>query len=304
MLAFLLAFALIAIVSGNNLPACSGTIIGSRMVKRRAGILITILGYSTGLLLQGSMLKKSIDAILPNRSIEMLFVALLIALIIFIIAHKKRVPQSLSVSFTGILIGIALAEGSPVNWYFTSFIFAFWIIATIASALIMIPLMRLSRNEMRKGSIWRKTHYIKISLIVLSFFTAFTLGANTLGLVYSALPKGALSISIAVLAIIVGSFAFSSGETETISDNIISMRYLNSINAQLVSTAFVEGATMLGMPLSNTQTLTASVFGAGLSYKSRILLKKPLKAILSVWITGIAVSMPLAFIMAKAFIIA
>ncbi len=50
----MLAFLLISLVAGNNLSACSGTIIGGNIVSRRIGILLTFIGYAGGMLLQGS----------------------------------------------------------------------------------------------------------------------------------------------------------------------------------------------------------------------------------------------------------
>ena len=53
----LLAAVLIALVAGNNLSACSGAIISSRVTSRRTGILITGIGYTLGLGLQGRTLQ-------------------------------------------------------------------------------------------------------------------------------------------------------------------------------------------------------------------------------------------------------
>ncbi|MEM0107069.1 MAG: inorganic phosphate transporter [Candidatus Micrarchaeaceae archaeon] len=297
----ILAFLLIALVAGNNLSACSGTIIGSNILSKRSGILLTFFGYASGMLLQGSELKVSIDAIIPYRSEEFVALALFIALVIFFIAHKKKIPQSLSVTFTGVILGIGIATNSQINWFFIISIFVFWIAATFFSAFFMYLLLRPTRKLALKGHLWKKAHYIRIMLILLSFFSAFTLGANTIGLVYSAIPNTLLNIVVLLVALLFGSFVLSAGELKTIADKIIPIRYLNAISSQAISTLFVETATIFGMPLSNTQTLTASVFGAGLSYKSRLLRRKPLYEIVAVWITGIAVSLPLSFLLAKLF---
>ncbi len=53
----LLTFLLTAFVSGNNLSAAVGTLIGSRIVSRHAGIIIGSSGFLLGLLLEGRFLK-------------------------------------------------------------------------------------------------------------------------------------------------------------------------------------------------------------------------------------------------------
>ena len=43
-------------VSGNNLSAAVGNIIGSRIVSRDMGLIVGILGFSLGLLIEGHLL--------------------------------------------------------------------------------------------------------------------------------------------------------------------------------------------------------------------------------------------------------
>lgn len=292
-----LEFVIMALVSGNNLSVCSGTIIGSRMTTRRNGVLLAVLGYAAGFLLEGKLLRRGIYAVMPVRSTELIILALSIAIVIFIIAHKKRVPQSLSVNFISILLGISVALGFRVDWTFTIFIIAFWILAPLLSVLVMIPAMRKASGAATGWHIWKAVGRIKLALFMLSFFTAFTLGANTLGFLYSALPDGAslLAIVVALAAMLFGGVFLSGAELNRIGSEIISMRYLNSVVSQSLSAFFVELATIVGIPLSNTQTFTASIYGAGLSYKGRLMSRSPAISIVFTWVLGALLSFALAF---------
>jgi PiT family inorganic phosphate transporter len=286
------------LVSGNNLPACTGSIIGSKIVSKRNGIVIAIIGYALGLILEGGMLRRGVDAIFPYRSEPFLIVALLTAIIVFVIAHKMRVPQSLAVNFTSILVGISLAMHFSIGWEFVTIIVIFWILAPIISILSISPLMNLSHSLVKGKRIWREIGRLKFALIFLSFFSAFVLGANTIGLVYSSMPDNFYALLTALLGILVGSILLSSGEIRRISSDITSMRYLNSINSQFVSVILVELATFFGIPLSNTQTFIASVYGTGLSYKNRIILKKPAVTIILTWIVGAVISLLFSYAIA------
>ncbi len=53
------------VVGGNNLAACSGTIIGSGMVTRRTGVLIAVTGYISGLAIEGPKLFRVRQVFLP-----------------------------------------------------------------------------------------------------------------------------------------------------------------------------------------------------------------------------------------------
>ena len=297
-LILILSFILIALVSGNNLPVCSGSIIGSRIVSRRSGVLITIIGYVLGLVLEGDMLRTGVNAVLPFKSEQSIIIAFTVAIFVFLIAHKMRVPQSLSVNFTSILLGISMAMHLPINWLFLSFIILFWIIAPIISIIAMRPLMHKTYALVKKKKIWPTIKLIRLLLILFSFFAAFTLGANTLGLLYATMPKGLYSLLAALLGIIFGSLLLSGGELRRIGNEIISLRYINALNSQVVSVLLVELAVLLSIPLSNSQTFIASIYGSGLSYKNRILLKSPIKSIAITWIGGAFASFALAYLFA------
>jgi len=297
-LILILSFILIALVSGNNLPVCSGSIIGSRIVSRRNGVLITIIGYVLGLVLEGDMLRTGVHAVLPFKSEQSIIIAFTVAIFVFLIAHKMRVPQSLSVNFTSILLGISMAMHLPINWLFLSFIILFWIIAPIISIIAMRPLMHKTYALVKKKKIWPTIKWIRLLLILFSFFAAFTLGANTLGLLYATMPKGLYSLLAALLGIIFGSLLLSGGELRRIGNEIISLRYINALNSQVVSVLLVELAVLLSIPLSNSQTFIASIYGSGLSYKNRILLRSPIKSIAITWIGGAFASFALAYLFA------
>ncbi len=292
-----LEFVIMALVSGNNLSVCSGTIIGSRISSRKVGVVVAILGYAAGFLLEGKLLRRGVTAILPVRSEGLLVLALTIAIVIFIIAHRKRVPQSLSVNFTSILLGISVALGFHIDWLFAILILAFWVLAPLLSMLLMILAMRGASSMARGWHIWKATRLMRPVLFAIAFFAAFTLGANTLGFLYSALPDSAsaAALFVALAAIVFGSTFLSSGELNRIGNEIIPMRYLNSVISQTLSVFFVELATIVGVPLSNTQTLTANIYGAGLSYKGRFMNKSPAVSIALTWLLGALLSFGLAF---------
>src|SRR6266567_8333705 len=72
------------VVGGNNLSACSGTIIGSGMVRRRTGIILAIAGYLTGLALEGPKLFRVREVFLPAQSSVGSFSILFASLSVFL----------------------------------------------------------------------------------------------------------------------------------------------------------------------------------------------------------------------------
>ncbi len=302
MLVILLAlfFVLIALVSGNNLSACTGAIIGSRITSKRMGIAIAIAGFVAGLALEGTFLKRGINALMPVENNLLLSEAFAIAIAIFLLAHRFRVPLSLTIVFTGMLAGFGFGMGMNVNALFIALIAAFWIVVPLVSLFTMKPLLHYFTRKLRKGHLWKRVSQIKLWLVIISFFTSFTLGANTLGLLFASVPFSYwYKLATAALAIIIGSIFLSEGELRRLGNEIVSIRYLNALLSQAVSALEVEAATLLGVPLSNTQTFTASLYGVGYSYKARLMQRKPAYVIVSIWLASVLLSFLVAFMLAK-----
>lgn len=292
LLFYSLAFILVALVAGNNLSACSGTIIAGRVVRRRTGIMLTILGYILGLLLEGTLLRSSIEQLLPVASHTSVVISFIVPIAIFIVSHKLRVPQSLSITLTASIIGINLAYGHSINTVYVTYMVLFWVVAAFISAVLAFASMKMTRRLTNKMEIWSTVSGIRTLLIIVSFFTAFTLGANTFGLVMSSMASVEnvwYTLATIIVAIVFGSLFLSRGELKRIGNEILPIRYLNALVSQFVSALLVELGTVFSIPISNTQMFTTSLYGAGVSYGTRMLLKRPISVILATWVlTGLA----------------
>ncbi len=75
------------------------------------------------------------------------------------------------------------------------------------------------------------------------------------------------------------------------------MRYPNAMSTLLASTILVETATILNIPLSNTQALSAAVFGTSLSYKSKFVSLKPFLTIVLSWVIAPVLSFSIGLIL-------
>ncbi len=77
------------------------------------------------------------------------------------------------------------------------------------------------------------------------------------------------------------------------------MRYPNATTALLTSSVLVEAATLLNIPLSNTQALSSAVFGTGISYKSKFVTTKPFLITVATWIIAPMLSFAIGIIIAS-----
>jgi PiT family inorganic phosphate transporter len=290
-----LTFIAVMLVSGNNLSACVGPAVGSRIISKRFGMLLGAAGFSLGLVAQGMGMIKTVNVLLPNVALQFRAEALLVAIIIFVAADLIRVPMSLSMSLVGLLAGLSIASGTLTNSAYVAEVVAMWVAAPLIAIVFAFYLIRIL-NRRWPENIWRRLQTYKILLIVLAFSTSYVLGANTLGLIVATGGFNITTIIAAIVAIFIGTLYLSAGEIRRVAQELFLMRYPNATATLVVSTVLVEASTILNIPLSNTQALAAAVFGTGISYKSKFVSLKPFLLIALSWVIAPLLSFTIGLI--------
>ena len=278
-----LTFITVMLVAGNNLSACVGPAVGSRIITKRCGMLLGAVGFSLGLIAQGIGMTKTVNILLPNATLQFRAEALLVAIIIFLIADLIRVPASMSMALVGMLAGLSIATGTLTNMAYVSEVAAMWIVAPLIAIIFAFYLIRIINRNLPEN-IWRRLQTYKILIIVFAFSTSYVLGANTLGLIVATGGFNIATVTASIVAIFIGTFYLSAGEIRRVGQELFLMRYPNATATLMVSTVLVEIATILKIPLSNTQALTSAVFGTSISYKSRFVSLKPFLIIVLSWV--------------------
>jgi PiT family inorganic phosphate transporter len=291
----ILTFLAVMLVAGNNLSACVGPAVGSRIISKRFGALLGALGFSAGLLVQGAGMTNSVAVLLPNASVTLRAEALVVAIAVFLVAQKVRVPMSLNMSLVGLLAGLSVAGNTTGNAGFLQLVVFMWIAAPVAAFVLAFLLTRSLALDL-PTNLWRRLQAYKVLLILLSFSSAYVLGANTLGLVVATGGFDWPTVTAAVAAIFVGSFLLGEGAIRRIAQEFYLMRYANATTTLITSTILVELATFFHIPLSNTQTTAVAVFGTGISYKTKLVSMKPFLTVVAAWIVTPLLSFAIGFL--------
>lgn len=284
------------IVSGNNLSAAVGTIVGSKIVSRYFGLLLGAGGFSLGLIIEGRFLSDSVFRIMPDVPYYVV-VVLAISFVLFAVATYFHIPLSLTMAIVGISLGVSLRVSFTPDLIYVYLVISAWVLAPILSIISSFYLNR-KVTSLSINDVWRAARLYKILLVVISFLTAFTLGANTFGLLAAMGHDSIVIISVMILAIFAGAIFLSGGVIKRVSQDIFGMRYANAFVSLLISSVLVEGATFFSLPLSNTQTLTSSVFGSGLSYNTKAIMSRPFLQVVAMWIISPLFGMLLGFLFA------
>ncbi|HLN88648.1 MAG TPA: inorganic phosphate transporter [Candidatus Binatia bacterium] len=293
-----LTFLAVMLVSGNNLSSCVGPAVGSRIISKRFGMLLGALGFSLGLIIQGASMTHTVNALMPMATSQLRAEALAVSILIFVIADLIRVPMSLSMSLVGLLTGFSIANGALADGVYVAEIIGMWVAAPLIAIFFAFYLIRFI-NRTKPKNIWRWLQTYKVLLIVLALSTSYVLGANTIGLITATGGFNLTTVALSVAAIFIGSFYLSAGEIRRVSQELFLMRYSNATAALATSTVLVEVATIFNIPLSNTQALSAAVFGTGISYKSKFVTIKPFLITVVSWIIAPILSFSIGFIVAS-----
>ncbi len=286
MTSLLLAGLLGMVVGGNNLSACSGTIIGSNIVSRRSGILVAVAGYLLGLSLEGPKLFRVREAFLPTETTTEVFSILLATLLVFLGAELSKVPLSLSKTLTGAILGVGFAVGPLQNTRYLVLILGFWFLAPLLATALGVLLVALDDHYSPKN-LWLKLSILKAGLLVVAFLSAYVIGSNSLGLIAGVLFNQTLAAAIAVgLGSTLGAFTLGQGALRRLSEGIFSLRYPNAFYSQLLGSGAVEFASQLGVPVSITETVSSGIIGSGLARKMRVMNVRNIFLIVTSWVVS------------------
>jgi inorganic phosphate transporter, PiT family len=278
LLLLVVATLLIVVVSGNNAQASIGNLIGAKVVRPRTALSIEIVGVSLGLLFQGNNMATAAKNLARGVSSETILVVLTLTLALFVVAHFARLPLSLTHTLPALLVGVAFAF-TP---YFFLMILA-WMAAP-AAALVATPLIARLAAKPGANQFWDKIEVYKALLIIVSFMFAFTLGANTIGLIVAVEGFGGFAVPLAIVGVVVGTFFLSAGEIRRVTSDLFDLGYSNAMSSMLTSAILVEASTLVGIPMANTMVQNTAVFGAGISYKTKFFSAKPFFLVALSWI--------------------
>jgi PiT family inorganic phosphate transporter len=270
--------------------------VGSRILAARSATALGAVGILSGLMVQGKSMATAVQAVLPKASETVTAEALFVVVGAFVFAKALRAPMSLSMSLVALMLGLSTSRHLPIDYAYSQIVVIMWVAAPlIAVAFGFLFLKTIDR--VRVEDVWRRIAIYKILLIGCSFLAAYVLGANTVGLIVAIAGFNSLTVLTAVPAVLLGCIFLSGGEIRRVGENLFSMRYANALASLLVSIVLVEFATLLAIPLSSTQTLSAGVLGAGSSYKSKLISLRPLIVIVAAWIMVPTISFIVGYIL-------
>jgi phosphate/sulfate permease len=300
-----LAVGLCAVLGGNNFSTCLGASLGAGIVKLSDAMLIASVGVLAGTLFEGYKLSNVLGGqILPALSSSGLVVILLAGLSVMAVVTLFRLPLSLSQVLVGAGWGLALANGLPVANTFSLTVVVSWVLSPVlgfcVSAIIETVMLRFGHRA--KDVLALNRTYARLTLIA-GFYAAYTLGANTLGLVvglFSSSLGDRLPLSIVLsAATIVGIMFLSKGTVRSVADNLVGLSPSMALSAQFGGAMSAHVFTQLSLPVSISQVVIGGMSGAASAKRMAITNKRIIQQVIAGWTIGPLAGAVVSFLLMK-----
>ena len=169
-------------LGANDAANIFGTAVGSRMIKFRTAAIIASIFVVLGAVLQGAGTTKTLSELGSVDAIGGAFtVAFCSAMVVFLMT-KYKLPVSTGQAIVGAIIGWCYFTSSPVDYTILGKIVSSWIFGPILGAIFSALLYLLVGRLIRKTKLHliKLESIIRISLIIVGAFGAYSLGANNI----------------------------------------------------------------------------------------------------------------------------
>lgn len=274
-------------IGGNDTANSVDCIVGARVLDIWKAITLFVVAQFIGAIAQGYMVMKTLGrGIIQNISIIEAVAATIATFLWITIATLLKAPISTTHSAVSAIIGIGIArmlQGIPVtiNLNIIATIILSWISSPLATMAIAILLYYVCKRIFVKHG---NTIIIKIILIAITIFSAYSFGANDVGnatgvyvsitSAYLGLPDRDTMIFLSAFAsifIALGSITIGKRVIETLAFRVTRLDIPMAMAAEISNALSVWLFTTLpylllgyGLPISTTYATAGSIIGVGI----------------------------------------
>jgi PiT family inorganic phosphate transporter len=277
----------VAVAVGNNMGVILGPAIGARALKKEWTYLLSFTGLAAGYIIEGQKLELTSMSYSLDSTVIIYSLSLLILLILTLGGFVTSITQI----FVGVFAGLSLVKGETFLIEKVETIIIFWVITLLASSFISYLIMR---SLIRKGSITiNNLAVLKMLLFIFVFFTAYVLGANTLGFI-SSFYSGTIIKDILVLIGIAVGIVIVKGikGTKMLGSGFYGIKYVSAVPPYISALLMTEISTQLSVPLPTSLALFSGILGSGVAMGFRAIShKRVVSYILMSWVAPFLASL-------------
>ncbi|MCE8427251.1 MAG: anion permease [Candidatus Methanoperedens sp.] len=300
-------------IGGNNAAASMGAAYGAKVRTKYQAVLLIGVFSLLGAVLGGEEVIKTLGTgILPQGTILLkgAIIAVAAAGLTVFLANMLRIPISTSQAAVGAVVGIGFFYGaSNINFGKIGYIVSWWIVTPILAWFLAYILGKYFYTDIL---IWLADHsdseesikrILKVLLTISGCYVAYSAGANNaanavgpfVGAGMIALSYGAVlgGITIGFGALLMGGRVL-----DTVGKEITELCIIRATFVEFTSAIIVHVASIMGIPVSLGEIVSAGVIGIGCANSGMHIIKgEVVKKIMIAWVVSPLLAGTLAFIL-------
>ncbi|MCD6323658.1 MAG: hypothetical protein J7L55_00920 [Desulfurococcales archaeon] len=285
----------VAVGVGNNMGVISGPSVGSRLIREESLLILSVSGLLAGYVLEGWKLHSAV-----HLSEEESVVTMLLAVGVLTALTLGGFITSITQIFVGIYVGMLACGGSSYGLSEVLRIGGYWLLTFALSVATSYAFMKIMGGR-KSNTLINNLLTLKLTSVVLVFFTAYTLGANTVGFIASFAPStlpGELVSAATVVGIVAGALIVRGGKgAMKLGSGFYGLRYTSTVVPYISALILTEIGTQLSIPLPLSIALFSGVLGAAVGLKFRLLRGRDvvIYALIS-WVIPLIISVAISYL--------
>jgi PiT family inorganic phosphate transporter len=278
-------------IGANDAGNCVGTTVGSGLLSYRRAVLLVAAFALFGALLQGQEVMSTVGKGIVTSELPSLAVltAMLSAGLFVTIATLFKIPVSTSQAIVGGVAGVGLSVGADLDTSVIVRIVEVWVVCPILVGILAVAIYSVASRVLRRispSSIWQR---IPHALLILSAcYISFSLGANHVGTAMGPITNlGVHPAWLSVLggtALAAGVLTFGRRVTQTVGGGITPLDTVSAFSAQMAAALAVHFFSVIGIPVSTSQSIVGAVIGVGLLHGIRTVRMRKIGEIAVGWV--------------------
>lgn len=316
-------------LGANDAANLFGAAVGAKVVKFRTAAIIMSVFIIIGAVASGSGASHTLGKLGSITTLAGAFIVAFASAVTVFVMTRYGLPISTSQSIVGAIIGWNLFSSNPTSMSTLSKIVMTWILCPVLSAIFSIIFYKIFKNRTKniKLNLFLRHYYIRIALIVVGAFGAYSLGANnianvmgvftnsielpTLDLYLFSINKTQILFLLGSVAISVGIFTYSKNVMSTVGNNIYKLSASTALIVVLSSSfvLFLFASVSLQnlllslnlptiplVPVSSSQAVVGAIIGIGLAKGDKNINYNKLGKIAFGWLLTPTISLLLSYI--------
>ncbi|MEM3832266.1 MAG: inorganic phosphate transporter [Thermoprotei archaeon] len=256
---------------GNNSAIGPAILMGSGIFKRKSAIFSCAIGILAGVIINATLMINYGSTLIVNSKSSELLPVMISSIITLVLLSAFGVPTSVSQLVIVSIAGFAAAGIFIINWDYFLFTVVSWIVSVVLSVFLSAFFYNIFYQYSFSKPYVGLSFKVKLLIMFMSLYNSYLVGANVIGFVISIIRVSLTQIGHTELLLIngiagaLGLLVISKKIFIEVGFRLSRLGRIATLSALLSSNIIIQFFTVMGMPISVTQTVTGSLIGISLA---------------------------------------